>query len=76
MSPSLFPIRCPWCNRLAARVSEQATVEVRCARCHEVFTQVASASRSAVDGNADRASQPFVADDASALPTRGAKPSA
>ena len=39
-SASVFPlvaVRCPCCNRLAARVSGGAQIEVKCARCKATF---------------------------------------
>jgi len=38
-SDSLQQVRCPYCDRLAARVSLGATVEVKCVRCGGLFVR-------------------------------------
>jgi phage FluMu protein Com len=40
----LVPVRCPYCNRLAAEVSEGASVRVKCGRCGRLFELDAGAS--------------------------------
>ena len=58
MKLELVSVRCPYCGRLAAKVSVGATVESKCSRCGALFEREANARQYVTQDRDDAGTEP------------------